>query len=106
MTVTEWIRALDAMPSGGRRPSDPKAGRWVAYRDEPLRIYDKETRRYGPPVEGEFIRYYLHTAAIQGMKATEATRFDTRAKALRAARDRWPAKQRGHRIGAERVDVA
>lgn len=88
-----------------RKYYEAGAGPWVAYRDEPKRRRDPETKQY-VPVPGETTRCYLYDVrtgvGALGMPG-KCDRFDTKAEALAAARQRWPYKIKGHRIGAERV---
>lgn len=87
-----------------RNPWEWEAGPWVAYRDEPKRRRNPETKEY-ETVPGVTRCYlYDHRTGV-GMVGSpdKCVRFDTRAEAMAAARDRWPGRVRGCRIGAERV---
>lgn len=82
---------------------DKAAGEWVAFRDEPARRYNPETRQY-ETVPGTR-RAYLYNAA-SGTTAYDGKttdRFHTKADAMAAARKRWPDRVKGCRIGAERI---
>lgn len=88
-----------------RRHWEDGAGSWVAYRDEPKRRRNPETKQY-EEVPGETRRCYLYdattgTGSLGG--AEKCDRFDTKAEALEAARARWPRRVKGCRIGAERI---
>jgi hypothetical protein len=92
-------------PMSARDWFHPDAGTWVAFRDEPKRRRDPESRGY-VTVPGEVTRCYLYDARTGiGMVGSpeKCARFDTKAEALAAARARWPRRVQGCRIGAERV---
>ena len=78
-----------------RRPYDPDAGPWVAFRDVPAR-HGAGTRRH-----------YLREMPSGGVSTTVAIedtiRFDTKAEALAATAVAWPHRAAGCRKGAERV---
>lgn len=85
---------------------DPEAGEWVAYRDEPKRVLNRETRKYENAADGSTSRCYLYDdRSGVGMVGSPdlCVRFDTKTEAYAAAKDRWPQRVRGCRIGAERV---
>ena len=88
-----------------RRPWEDGAGPWVAYRDEPRRVRNPETKRYDVPGETRRCYLYDHERGT-GMLGDPAkcVRFDTKAEALEAARERWPMRVKGCRIGAERIE--
>lgn len=86
-----------------RRSFDPDAGPWVAYRDEPARRWNTDTRRY-QPVPGQTTRWYAHSTLSTAANPEGGLRYDTKAEALAAARKRWPRRVLGCRIGAEKVD--
>lgn len=88
------------------KPWETGAGPWVAYRDEPWRQFNSETKRYEPtPDRIQRIYLWQATGLMAGSTSKDdCVRFNTKAEALAAARTKWPYKVKGCRIGAERVD--
>jgi hypothetical protein len=90
-----------------RKPWEPGAGEWVAYRDEPARRYNPVTRKFEPAPGTQ--RSYLYdldrrvTATAGTATATSADRFSTKADAMEAARQHWGTYVKGCRLGAERI---